>query len=72
MWSSFSRLTPFAAALALTACATATPYQPLKTSGLDSGGFSELKISSDRYRITFRGGPGASTEAPVQGQGAAY
>jgi hypothetical protein len=40
-----------AAALGLAACATPTPYQPANR----SGGFSDLKVSSDRYRITFQG-----------------
>jgi len=41
--------------LALASCATPTPYQPLVAHGLSSGGYSDLKISSDRYRITFQG-----------------
>lgn len=46
-----------AAALGLAACATPTPYQPVQRG---TGGFSELKISSDRYRVTFQGN--ASTD----------
>lgn len=38
-------------ALALGACATATPYQP-KTDGY---GYSEQKIESNRYRVHFAG-----------------
>jgi hypothetical protein len=41
--------------LALASCATPTPYQPLMPHGVSSGGYSDLKISSDRYRITFEG-----------------
>ena len=42
-----------AAALALSACATATPYGP---AGPDSRyGYSEQRIDSDRYRINFAG-----------------
>ncbi|MBX9747452.1 MAG: hypothetical protein K2X34_11160 [Hyphomonadaceae bacterium] len=36
----------------LTACATATPYQPAAT---DTYGFQEQRIESNRLRITFRG-----------------
>lgn len=44
-----------AAALAalVSACATATPYQP--RSGSDGYGFSDQAIESNRARITFRG-----------------
>ena len=50
-----------AAALSLAACATApTLYQPAATR--DGVGYSEYRIEPGRYRITFRGGPGA----PVQ------
>lgn len=41
--------------LAITACATPTPYQPLAKSSEISGGYSDQQISSDRYRITFEG-----------------
>ena len=44
-----------AALLTVSACATATPYQPKAASGLSSGGYSDLKITSDRYRISFEG-----------------
>ena len=43
-----------AAAAALAACQTATPYQPFKT-GVASGGYSELKLEQDRWRVTFSG-----------------
>lgn len=45
---------PVAAVLALTACATATPYQPLGTRGT-SGGFAEQRIEANRYRVLFVG-----------------
>lgn len=48
------RLMPLGAALALAACATATPYQPLGTRGA-SGGFAEQRIEANRYRVTFVG-----------------
>jgi hypothetical protein len=47
-----------AAALALSACATApTLYQP--SAGPQAIGYSDYRIEPGRYRITFRGGPGA-------------
>ncbi|WP_312167051.1 CC0125/CC1285 family lipoprotein [Phenylobacterium sp.] len=43
---------------ALAACATApTVYAP--AAGAQAVGFSELRIEPGRYRVTFRGGPGA-------------
>ena len=45
-------LAPVAAALAVAACATATPYQPLRGSG---GGFAEQRIEPNRYRVSFTG-----------------
>ena len=45
---------PVAGALALAACATATPYQPLGTRG-SAGGFAEQRIENNRYRVTFVG-----------------
>jgi len=54
-------IAPLAAALALCACASApTLYQP--AAGPQSVGFSDVRIESDRYRVTFRGGPGAPPE----------
>jgi hypothetical protein len=49
------------AALLLSACATApTLYQP--AAGPQAVGYSEYRIEPGRYRVTFRGGPGA----PIQ------
>lgn len=46
------------AALSLAACATTpTVYQPAP--GPSGVGFSEYRIESGRYRVTFNGGPGA-------------
>jgi hypothetical protein len=46
------------AALSLAACATTpTVYQPLSAD--TAVGYSEFPIEQDRWRITFRGGPGA-------------
>ncbi|HEX2560414.1 CC0125/CC1285 family lipoprotein, partial [Phenylobacterium sp.] len=54
-------IVPALAALTLAACATApTVYQPAV--GPSAVGYSEYRIEPGRYRITFRGGPGA----PVQ------
>jgi hypothetical protein len=45
-----------ALALALGACATATPYQPLGAPGNRvSGGFSERQIEQNRFLVTFAG-----------------
>jgi hypothetical protein len=41
--------------LVVTACATATPYQPLGTRGGASGGFTEQRIEANRYRVAFVG-----------------
>lgn len=50
-----------ATAAALSACASApTVYQP--AAGPKAVGFSEYRIETDRFRITFRGGPGAPVE----------
>lgn len=49
-----------ACALILGACATAQPtiYRP-QTNATDVG-FTQYKMEDGRYRVTFRGGPGAS------------
>jgi hypothetical protein len=56
------RIVPAAlAALALSACATQpTLYRPAE--GPRGPGYSEMRIEPGRYRITFRGGPGAPAE----------
>jgi outer membrane protein TolC len=52
---------PALAALSVAACATApTLYQP--AAGPKAIGYSEYRIEPGRYRITFRGGPGAPME----------
>jgi len=43
-----------AAVMSLAACQTATPYKPLNA-GAASGGYSELKLEQDRWRVTFSG-----------------
>jgi hypothetical protein len=45
-----------AAALTLTACETATPYQPISARTANtSGGFSEQQIEANRWRVAFAG-----------------
>jgi len=39
----------------VSACATATPYQPNIPGQAVSGGFSEQRLESDRFRVTFAG-----------------
>jgi len=51
-----------AGALMLGACATPTPYQPLGTHGSAGGGFSDVRIAPDRYRVTFAGNSMTSRE----------
>ena len=55
-----------AAALALSACATATPYQPAGTGGV-RGGYAEQRLESDRYRVTFAGNSVTSREQVEMG-----
>jgi hypothetical protein len=42
-------------AAGLAACATATPYQPNVQGQSTSGGYSELRIEPNRFRVTFAG-----------------
>jgi hypothetical protein len=49
-----------AAALLLAACATPTVYGPAATP--TASGYSEMKIQSDRFRVTFRGGSNATAK----------
>ena len=51
-----------AACLAITACATPTPYQPYRPGAVVSGGFSEVRIGRDRIRVTFAGNSLTSRE----------
>lgn len=43
------------AALAVGACATATPYQPLNPGSSYSGGYSERPIEQNRWMVSFNG-----------------
>ncbi|WP_269715182.1 CC0125/CC1285 family lipoprotein [Caulobacter sp. NIBR2454] len=44
-----------AVAATVSACATATPYQPNVPGQTASGGFSEMRIEADRFRVNFAG-----------------
>ncbi|WP_454716120.1 CC0125/CC1285 family lipoprotein [Caulobacter segnis] len=46
----------------LSACATATPYQPNIAGQSASGGFSDLRLEIDRYRVSFAGNTLTSRE----------
>ena len=57
------RLVPaLASALALAACATPTPYQPLTPNNRASGGYTDQQIEANRYRVTFSGNSMTSRE----------
>jgi hypothetical protein len=51
-----------AAALALSSCATPTPYQPATGSGQYRTGYWDEQIDSNRYRVTFAGNSLTSRE----------
>ncbi len=44
-----------AAVLALGACATATPYQPLQRGSAASGGYTEQALEANRFQVSFSG-----------------
>ena len=46
----------------LAACQTATPYQPLRPGYADAGGYSDLRLEQDRWRVTFQGNSLTSRE----------
>lgn len=49
-------------AVALTACTTATPYQPNLKGNAVSGGYSEIRVEPNRFRVTFAGNSLTSRE----------
>jgi hypothetical protein len=52
-----------AGAALLGGCMTATPYQPIGARGTSaSGGFSEVRLAPNRYRVTFAGNSMTSRE----------
>lgn len=50
-----------AATVALSACATATPYAPAGFNG-QRGGYAEQRLETDRYRVSFAGNSVTSRE----------
>jgi hypothetical protein len=57
--------TVLALGLGLSACETATPYQPAAPGAAQAGGYSEVRIEPDRYRVTFAGNS-MTTRATVE------
>ncbi|HEY5107148.1 MAG TPA: hypothetical protein VII73_10320 [Caulobacteraceae bacterium] len=51
-----------ALAASLSACETATPYQPLAPGAAANGGFSDQRLEADRFRVTFQGNTLTSRE----------
>ena len=49
-------------AVGLTACATPTPYQPDIRGQATSGGFSEVRLENNRFRVNFQGNTLTSRE----------
>jgi hypothetical protein len=49
-------------AVGLTACETATPYQPNVRGQATSGGYSETRLEPNRWRVTFSGNSMTSRE----------
>ena len=46
----------------LSACETATPYQPLAAGATAAGGYSEIKLEDARWRVSFRGNSATERE----------
>ncbi|MBN9320188.1 MAG: hypothetical protein J0I28_10925 [Caulobacterales bacterium] len=55
-------LAAMALAAGLAACATPTPYQPAVRGTAVSGGFSDARITENRFRVTFSGNTLTSRE----------
>jgi hypothetical protein len=51
-----------AATLALSACATATPYQPAKPGSSYGNGYSDYRVEDGRWRVSFAGNSVTSRE----------
>ena len=58
----FMAFAALALALGLTACATPTPYQPKAPGTATSGGYSEVRLEPNRYRVNFAGNSMTSRE----------
>lgn len=52
---SLATFAAIALAAGLAACATATPYQPAVRGSAVSGGFSDVRVADNRFRVTFSG-----------------
>jgi hypothetical protein len=50
------------AALALSSCASPTPYQPISSSSSSGGGFSERQLAPDYWQVSFAGNTLTSRE----------
>lgn len=46
----------------LSACVTATPYQPLNPADASAGGYRDVKLDSNHWRVTFAGNTSTSRE----------
>jgi hypothetical protein len=46
----------------LAACETMTPYQPINPNDASAGGYSDARLNSDRWRVTFSGNTLTSRE----------
>jgi hypothetical protein len=55
-------LAAIAVSLGVAACATPTPYQPNVRGGSSAGGFSELRLEANRFRVNFQGNSLTSRE----------
>lgn len=53
-------------ALALAACATPTPYQPLTPGHASAGGFREVQVEPGRFRVSVKGNSLTSRETVEQ------
>ncbi len=66
MPKTFKRIMVAAAAAvalaSLTACETATPYQPLNAARADAGGYSDHQIEANRFQVSFSGNSVTSRE----------
>lgn len=51
-----------ATALALSACTTATPYQPISAASPSQGGYYEERTGTDRWQVSFAGNTLTSRE----------
>lgn len=55
-------LTCLFGAFALSACATATPYQPIASASRAEGGYTSVQLAPDRWQVTFSGNSLTSRE----------